>query len=207
MFGGKDDLTVNDLSGTDVTRVDADLALVGGGDDVAADNVIVNATNGDDVVTVAGAGTNVAVTGLYAGVKLSGGIAGSDRVTVNALAGDDVVDATSSAASAALLTANGGDEDDVLLGGAGNDTLLGGAGDDVLIGGPGNDTLDGGLDDNVVIDALTANSVTSATAVGEEWLNEHARTVKGKTVLKVDGEKWKLPRADLAEIASGVTAS
>ena len=34
-----------------------------------------------------------------------------------------------------LLTANGGDGDDVLIGSAGNDTLNGGAGDDVLIGG------------------------------------------------------------------------
>ena len=36
-----------------------------------------------------------------------------------------------------LLTANGGDGDDVLIGSAGNDTLNGGAGDDVLIGGRG----------------------------------------------------------------------
>ena len=36
-----------------------------------------------------------------------------------------------------LLTANGGDGDDVLIGSAGNDTLSGGAGDDVLIGGGG----------------------------------------------------------------------
>ena len=54
-LGGADTVTVNDLSGTDVTNVDADLAAPGGGDDAAADNVIVNATNGDDVVTVTGA--------------------------------------------------------------------------------------------------------------------------------------------------------
>ena len=49
-LGGADIVTVNDLSGTDVTDVDADLAAAGGGDDAAADNVIVNGTNGDDVV-------------------------------------------------------------------------------------------------------------------------------------------------------------
>ena len=32
------------------------------------------------------------------------------------------------------------------------------------------------------------------------WLKSHARTVKGKTVLKVDGEKRTLPRADLAQL-------
>ena len=55
-LGGADNLTVNDLSGTDLVNVVADLAATGGGDDAAADNVIVNATNGDDVVTVAGSG-------------------------------------------------------------------------------------------------------------------------------------------------------
>jgi Ca2+-binding RTX toxin-like protein len=111
---------------------------------------------------------------------------------------------TGLAATSALLTLDGGDGDDVLLGGAGNDTLLGGAGDDVLIGGPGNDTIDGGLGDNVVLDSFAANAVTSATAVGKKWLTTHARTVKGKTVLEVGGEKRKLPRADLVRLARDV---
>lgn len=40
--------------------------------------------------------------------------------------------------------ANGGDGNDILIGGYGNDTLNGGRGDDRLYGGYGNDTLDGG---------------------------------------------------------------
>ena len=36
MLGGADNLVVNDLSGTDVTNVVADLAAAGGGDDLAA---------------------------------------------------------------------------------------------------------------------------------------------------------------------------
>ena len=198
-LGGADRLTVNDLSGTDVARVNPDLAL-GGGNDNAADNVIVNATNGDDVVTVTGAGPTAQVSGLAARVSLSGAIAGSDRVTINALAGDDVVDASGLAANSALLTANGNDNDDVLIGGDGNDTLTGGAGDDVLIGGPGTDVLDGAPGDDVVIQSLAANTVRSASVRGAAWLEAHARTVKGKTVLKVDGEKWKLPRAKLGKL-------
>ena len=192
-FGGADNVIVNDLSGTDVTSVTPDLALVGGGDDAQPDNVITTATNGDDVVSVTGTGPNAVVSGISARVTLSGAIAGSDRVTVNALAGDDVVDAASLAADSALLTANGGDGDDVLLGGAGNDTLNGGDGDDVLLGGPGVDILDGGLDDNVVI---------QSRAAGASWLKSHARTVNGKTVLKVDGKERKLPRAGLVKLAS-----
>jgi Ca2+-binding RTX toxin-like protein len=195
-LGGTDTLTVNDLSGTDVANVNGDL----GGNDLAADNVIANATNGDDVVVVSGSGTNAEVLGLAARVAITGAIANSDRLTVNALAGDDVVDATTLAAGAIQLTANGGEGDDVLLGGDGNDTLLGGAGDDVLIGGLGNDVLDGAPGDDVVIQLVGANSVRSAETVGRRWVRNHTSVKKGKTILKVDGEKHRLPRADLKDL-------
>ena len=200
VLGGADNLTVNDLSGTDVTTVDADLNPSGGGDDLAADNVIANGTNGNDVVTVTGSGTTTQVGGLPARVRLTGAIAGSDRVTVNALAGDDVVDASTLPANAALLTIDGGGGDDVLIGGLGGDVLLGGAGDDVLLGGPGTDVLDGGPGDNVVIDSLTTTAVKSAVPVGRSWLKVHGRVVAGKTVLTVAGKKTQLPQADLSRL-------
>jgi hypothetical protein len=50
-----------------------------------------------------------------------------------------------------LLTADGGDGNDELVGSAGNNTLTGGAGDDILIGIGGVDLLDGGAGDNVLI--------------------------------------------------------
>ncbi len=190
-LGGADNLVVDDLSGTDLVDVSADL----GGDDGAPDNVITNATNGDDVASISGTGPNATVSGLAANVSVSGIVAGSDRLTVNGLQGDDVLDATALAANSALLTLAGGDGDDILLGGAGNDTLLGEAGDDVLIGGPGADTLDGGPGDNVVIDPFAA--VRSASVVGKHWLRTHARTINGKTVLKVDGKQRTLPHARL----------
>jgi Ca2+-binding RTX toxin-like protein len=203
-LGGSDNLVVNDLTGTDVVNVVGDLAANGGGDDAAPDNVIANATNGDDVVSVNGTGPNAQVSGLSAQVSVSGAIAGSDRLTVNALAGDDVADASGMSADSALLTLDGGDGNDVLIGGAGNDTLLGGAGDDVLIGGPGSDTLDGGPGGNVVLDSLSANAVTSATAVGNDWLAGHVRTIKGKTVVKLGGKQRTLPHAKLARLPRGL---
>src|SRR5262249_12454819 len=154
-----DTLTVNDLSGTDVTDVTADL----GGNDGAADNVIANATNAADVITVAGSAASTSVLGLPARITATGTVAGSDRVTGNALAGDDVVDASGLQNTAALLTADGGDGDDVLIGGDGADTLRGGAGDDVLIGGLGADVLDGGTGDNVVLDSFAAAANTTVT--------------------------------------------
>ena len=204
-LAGTDTVTVNDLSGTDMNEVAPNLAAPGGADDAAADNVIVNATNGEDVITVAGSGTAASVLGLPARVEISGARAATDRLTINALAGDDVVDASGLAASAIALTVTGGDNDDVLIGGAGNDTLSGGAGDDVLIGGPGIDVLDGAPGSDVVLDSIAANTVSSASAVGTKWLSKHAKSVRGKTVLKLDGEKRKLPRAKLAKLKLGVS--
>jgi Ca2+-binding RTX toxin-like protein len=201
-LGGPDSLVVDDLSGTDATNVQADLAASGGGDDGAPDSVVVNATNADDVVTVAGAGPSAQVAGLSAQVSASGASAVNDRLTVNGLGGADVIDASGVATGSMLLTLDGGDGDDVLIGGAGDDVLLGGAGDDVLIGGPGNDTLDGGPGDNIVIQSLGADTVTSATTAGNNWLTSHARTIKGRTVLDVGGKRRTLPHADLAQLAA-----
>jgi Ca2+-binding RTX toxin-like protein len=206
--GGADNVVVNDLSGTDMTEVNTDLAGVpGGAGDGAADNVTAHGTNGDDVAIVAGDASGVAVIGLAAQVNITGAEAANDRVTVNALAGDDVVDASGLAATAIQLTANGGDGNDILIGGAGNDVLSGGPGDDVLIGGPGTDIIDGGDGDDIEIQSLGADTVTSAVAAGEDWLTTHARTVDGKTVLDVGGKKRTLPRAHLAELVRGATSA
>ena len=152
-LGGADTVTVNDVSGTDVTAVDADLAAAIGGavGDGAADQVVVNATNGDDAIRAAGGAGNATVSGLAATVGVTHAEPATDSLAINALAGDDVVEASGVAADAIRFSADGGDGADVLIGGSGADTLLGGAGDDVLIGGPGVDVLDGGPGDNVVI--------------------------------------------------------
>jgi Ca2+-binding RTX toxin-like protein len=152
-LGGPDHLTVNDLSGTDATAVEADLAgaLGGAAGDGAPDAVTVNGTTAADVITAAGSSGAARVTGLSALVDVAHAEPSQDDLTINALAGDDVVNGSALAADAVHLTANGGDGADILIGGAGPDTLLGAAGDDVLLGGPGLDTLDGGPGDNIVI--------------------------------------------------------
>ncbi len=150
-LGGADTMVVNDLSGTDVTLVNFNLAASQGGGDAQPDNVIVQGTNTDDVILVTGSAGEVSVFGLAAEVRITGAEVANDRVTINALGGDDVVEASGLAADAIQLVADGGTGDDVLIGGDGNDVLLGGEGDDVLIGGPGVDILDGGPGDNIVI--------------------------------------------------------
>ena len=60
-----------------------------------------------------------------------------------------------------LLTANGGDGDDVLIGSPGNDTLSGGNGDDILIGNGGVDVLDGGPGNNVLLGPVQAMALAT----------------------------------------------
>jgi Ca2+-binding RTX toxin-like protein len=151
-LGGADVIAVNDLSGTDVTEVNLNLASTLGGTagDGQPDSVIVQGTSGDDVALVIGDASGISVLGLAAVVNITGSEPANDRLTVNALAGDDVVEASGLAAVIGL-TASGDEGDDILIGSEGADTLLGGAGDDVLLGGPGLDVLDGGDGDDIEI--------------------------------------------------------
>ncbi|MBX9584232.1 MAG: hypothetical protein K2X87_28365 [Gemmataceae bacterium] len=149
--GGADTITVGDLSGTDVTEVNLNLAAFGGGGDAQPDTVVVTGTNRDDVIQVAGDATGVGVFGLAAQVNITGAEAATDRLVILALAGDDVVPAAGLAADAIQLTADGGAGDDALIGGDGADSLLGGDGDDFLDGRGGVDVLDGGVGDDIEI--------------------------------------------------------
>jgi Ca2+-binding RTX toxin-like protein len=151
--GGADEIVVGDLSGTDVTEVNINLESTPGSGvgDGASDTIIINATNGDDVVLVVGDAGGVSVLGLAAQVNITGFEVDKDTIVIKTLAGNDVIEASGLAAGTIQLTANGGDGNDILVGGDGDDTLIGEAGDDVLIGGPGQDILDGGPGDNTII--------------------------------------------------------
>jgi Ca2+-binding RTX toxin-like protein len=208
-LGGADTITVDDLSGTDLVELTGDLAGVLGSTagDGQPDTVIANGTNGADVISVEGGATSASIVGLAARVNITNSETANDALAVNALAGDDVVDASSLGSGSIRFTANGGDGDDVLLGGNGNDVLSGGAGDDVLIGGPGNDTLDGGDGDDIEIQSVGRDTVTSATVAGTAWLASHARIIDGKTVLEVRGEKRTLPRAELSQLVRSASSA
>ena len=151
-LGGADRLTVNDVSGTDLTEIQTDLAgSQGGTDDGAADQVVVNGTATNDVITASGEGGKVSVTGLAAILDITNANAAQDQLAINGLDGDDVINGSDLSADAIQFQADGGNGNDVVDGGGGNDKLLGGAGDDVLSGGPGQDVLDGGPGNNVLI--------------------------------------------------------
>jgi Ca2+-binding RTX toxin-like protein len=149
-LGGADTATVNDLTGTDVKIVNVDLAAGPGGGDLLIDQVIVNGTNRNDAIELAGRNATAGVTGLAATVNITNADPASDALTINALDGDDIVDAAQVAVNSTVLTLDGGAGDDLLVGGDGNDALFGRDGDDILVGGPGLDVLDGGPGLNII---------------------------------------------------------
>ncbi|MBX9645799.1 MAG: calcium-binding protein [Xanthobacteraceae bacterium] len=184
-LGGNDVITVNDLTGTDIKQVAIDLSATPGSGvgDGAADTIILNATNGDDVITISESNGVITVSGLGEDVIIKGFEGANDRIVINGLGGDDVI--TASGLPAGIqITANGGDGDDILIGGLGNDTLLGGNGDDVLLGGGGQDVLDGGPGDNVVIQGFAA-SASGAALLGQFMASSFAPAGQGLGVTPI----------------------
>jgi hypothetical protein len=92
VLGGADNVTVNDLTGTDVTQTNVDLAgtLGGSAGDGAVDNVVVNGTDGDDTINIDGNGSGADVSGLATAVSVRHAEP-TDTLSVNDLAGTDHV--------------------------------------------------------------------------------------------------------------------
>jgi hypothetical protein len=176
---GPDALTVGDMTGSDVTEIEAHLAGPGGAGDNGSDTVTVNGTVGDDVVSVSSP-AGIVVSGLPARTTVTGADPTLDRLVVapGSGGGGDVVDATSLAANRIGLVVEGGlgpdvvlgsPGDDQVLGQDGNDTLLLGAGNDTATWNPGddNDTLEGqGGTDRVVMTGNGANEQFDVSANG-----------------------------------------
>jgi Ca2+-binding RTX toxin-like protein len=108
-LGGADLVTVNDLAGTDVSSVNVDLAggLGGATADGAADQVIVNATDGNDAIDVSGDATAVKVSGLAATTRILHSEVAKDRLDVNTRAGMDTVGSAGLAAGTIQLFVDG----------------------------------------------------------------------------------------------------
>ncbi len=94
-LGGSDNITVNDLTGTGVSKVNLDLAGTLGGStgDGAIDNLTINGTNHADTINATGNGSGADVTGLAATVSIVHADR-NDTLAVNPLAGKNKVTAT-----------------------------------------------------------------------------------------------------------------
>jgi Ca2+-binding RTX toxin-like protein len=162
-LGGADTITVNNLAGTGVNQVALDLGSAA--DPNTPDTVVINATNGNDVINIAADNGVVKISGLAEDVAISDFNA-NDRIVINGLGGDDVINALG-LGSAMQLVANGGDGNDVMIGGNGVETLNGEAGDDILIGGGAQNVLNGGPGANIVIPGGSAPGAGSAALLGQ----------------------------------------
>jgi RTX calcium-binding nonapeptide repeat (4 copies) len=151
-LGGADAITVNDLTGTDVTNVNLDLAAALGGTtgDGQTDRVTVNGTDRNDALTAAGDSSGVTVSGLHTQVAIRHQEP-TDQLFVAGLAGDDSISATGLAAGAITEFLDGGDGNDTIAGGPGAETLLGGNGNDKIDGNGGNDRAALGAGDDTFV--------------------------------------------------------
>ena len=140
-LGGADTTTVDDLSGTDVVELNANLAGVLGGPagDAAPDTLRRQRHQRRRHHRHRRAGDSVSVRGLATDVNITRSEGANDSLVVNALGGDDAVTATTLPAGVIKLTIDGGADDDRLLGSQGVDAFQGGDGTDFVFGDNGND--------------------------------------------------------------------
>jgi Ca2+-binding RTX toxin-like protein len=90
-LGGADNITVNDLTGTDLKTANVDLSGFDGTGDSAADTVTANGSARADKVAVTRSGSQVLTTGLAAQTTIDGSEPANDTLRVNTLDGRDTV--------------------------------------------------------------------------------------------------------------------
>jgi Ca2+-binding RTX toxin-like protein len=107
-LGGNDTVAVNDLSATELSVVNVDLAASTGGGDGAGDTVVVSGGPADETITVStfGAGGVQAAVSGGATTTVSSPELAFDLLAVNGGAGDDVIDVIGSVASLIQLGTN-----------------------------------------------------------------------------------------------------
>jgi Ca2+-binding RTX toxin-like protein len=146
--GGADDVTLNDLTPTEVVQVNVTVDAALSAD---ADLVTVNGRDAADVLMVSTSpppANRVDILGLEYSVQLRN-VEPNDTLTVNGNDGDDSIKAVPGVEATVTIVFNGGQGDDFLSadatlnGDAGNDLLIGGTGADTINGGPGDDVIDG----------------------------------------------------------------
>ena len=204
-LGGADLVGISDLSGTDVSNVNVDLAgtLGGATGDGQADSVTVDGTNRNDSINVSGDASGVAVSGPAALVAIRHQEP-TDGLAVNGLGGNDAISAAALAAQAITLTLDGGTGDDTIAGARGVETAFGGEGNDTIDGNGGNDAAFlGAGDDTFVWDPGDG----SDTIDGEDGLDRmlfNGANAAEKIELSPNGSRLRFTR-DVAGITMDTT--
>jgi len=142
-LGSADQITIGDLSGTDVKQVNVDLGDFASAPDATTDIVTATGRASADHIVVSGSAGSASVTGLPGGVSVSHADF-FDQLVVAGGGGADQIDATGFTGDL-TLTLQGQEGNDSLKDGSANDSLSGGAGDDTISTGGGFDTISGGV--------------------------------------------------------------
>ena len=188
-LGGSDLVRVGELTGTGVTQVNTDL----GAADAAADSVIVDGTNADDRIGIAGNASDIAVSGTPATVRIHDAEP-SDALTVKALAGNDAISAAALPAGLISLVIDGGAGDDDAAGSRGGDVVIAGDGNDVVDGNQGNDTAFlGAGDDTFVWDPGDGSDIVEGQA-GRDSLRFNGANVAERLDVSANGSRVRFTR-------------
>jgi Ca2+-binding RTX toxin-like protein len=107
-LGGADTVFVVGLDGTDVKTVDVDLGAADG----AADSIVATGTADADHLKVVNADGELAIDGLAAQVRASGGEPALDALKVQGLGGDDTIVATAGVTGSVPVSFSGGEDTD-----------------------------------------------------------------------------------------------
>lgn len=198
--GGPDLVDVGNLTGTGVTRVNADLGVGDG----ARDTVFAGGTAGADSISASVVGDTVRVLGLGSELRVENARAADDRLTIQGRAGADKLTAVGNTGALIGLTLEGNEGADTVTGAGAAETLRGGPDGDVLRGNQGVDTIEGGDgSDELIWTALDgADSVSGdggldrlripgASSDDQYELSANgarARVQRGTSVLDVDAE-------------------
>jgi hypothetical protein len=181
LHGGSGNETVDGGPGNDLIWGEAgnDRLLGGDGDDLfswdapdgsdiidgqAGDDALwFSGTGGADVMTLSPVDTRAMLTRDVGAISMDVGT--TERLQVWLLSGDDHFTTNPGLQTLTILSINGGDGGDTIIGGAGDDyleghtvsgidssvdTIWGGGGNDTILGGPGNDILHGGPGDDYI---------------------------------------------------------
>jgi Ca2+-binding RTX toxin-like protein len=184
-LGGADNVTVNDLSGTDMNHVELALRGPDGGGDGQSDSVTINGSQSADTISVGGDVGGLNVTGLAATVTIFDAEPTLDQLTVNGQGGDDVINAQSLHADAIRFVINGGD---------GNDTITGSDGADLVTGGHGNDTVFLGAGDDTFVWNPGDGSDTVEGQAGTDFLVFNGANIAENISLSANGSRVLLAR-------------
>ncbi len=175
-LAGADSVTVLDLTKTEVKSLNIDLGAAGEADAVTLNGRV----TGDDIGVDAPVVGTLNVQGLSYDVNITSTVALEDTLTINGNAGDDTIKANVLVENSVIIvfngnagddylsadaTLNGGDGNDILIGGAGPDTLIGGDGNDLLTGNGGIDSFDGGAGYDTVVETRNANFTLTDTTL------------------------------------------